>query len=149
ETGSIRRQLDAEHLPLAPFAMKNAATIRLRQPIVEIHPATAWRATAKVADHRQRLPRPLRVGPGVAQKAAGRQVHQPRPPAEAVVGVVADEDAVVLIERYVEVIAGAAGEPLEPAAVGPEADHSAAFEADVMAFLRPPPAPLGDVDTPL
>ena len=69
-------------------------------------------------------------------KPPRRQVHEPRVPAVAVVGVVADEDAVVLVQRHVEMVARAAGEDFQLRAVRPEADDAAAFEADVIAFLR-------------
>ena len=48
-------------------------------------------------------------------KPPARQVHEARVPTVAVVGVVADEDAVVVIQRHVEMVARAAGEDLQTA----------------------------------
>src|SRR5262249_2143852 len=146
ESRPVRHHLDRPDLPLAPFAVEDATPVLLRQAVLAVDPPLARRAAAEVVDHRQYFLGVPGERPRVAVEAVLDDVHEARVPAVAVVGVVADEDAVVLVHRHVQVIARAAGEHLQARAVRPEADDAAAFQADEAAVLGPPHAALGDLD---
>ncbi len=62
----------------------------------------------------------------IAVIAAVDVMRDPRPPPQAVVGVVVSEQVVAVVEVGLEMVASAGGEDLEPGAVEPAAQHAAA-----------------------